>query len=84
MVRKRTRGKREQMKTYTVIYRTGGKENFRWNRTLAYQTYAVAMRAALELSRAGYVGLIHETAKLDAIGLPETFEPGDDLRESAS
>jgi len=62
------------MQTYTVIYRTGGTENFKWNRVgERYPDRSSAQKSADGLERMGYPSLVHDTKLLDAIGLPETF-----------
>jgi hypothetical protein len=61
-------------KTYCVVYRTGGRENFQWHRSLAFPTRleAVAVHAACEA--AGRRAVICDYNLSGAIGLPETFE----------
>ncbi len=61
-------------KTYCVVYRTGGTENFQWHRSLAFQTRleAVAVHAACEA--AGRRALICDYNLSGAVGLPETYE----------
>jgi hypothetical protein len=62
------------MKTFTVIYRTGGTENFKWNRVLAlFENGQDAVAKKGELEKMGYPSLIHDTHLLDAVGMPETF-----------
>jgi hypothetical protein len=62
--------------TYTVIYRTGGTERFKWNRMLdTFTTHAAATLEAEDVERMGYRALVYNTAKLDAIGMPETYGP---------
>lgn len=63
------------MQTFTVIYRTGGTENFKWNRVgERYPDRASAKESAAGLERMGYPSLVHDTKLLDAIGLPESFD----------
>ena len=63
------------MKTYTVIYRTGGTLNAKWHRTLGrFTDYKKAVASANEIERQGYKALIQDTKMLDAIGLPEGWE----------
>ena len=63
------------MKTFTVIYRTGGTENFKWNRVgERYSDRTSAEESADGLERMGYPSLVHDTKLLDSIGLPETFD----------
>jgi hypothetical protein len=62
------------MKTFTVIYRIGGTERFTWHRCVPQRKKADAEAMRADLERAGFKALVHETAKLDSIGMPETFE----------
>jgi len=62
-------------KNYSVIYRTGGTVNFKWNRVLeTYKTMEAARAIVAELEKMGYKALVHHTRSLNLIGLPETFE----------
>lgn len=59
---------------YAVIYRTGGTPNWKWHRVLdVYATRAQAEAKAGEIGRMGYPALVHNAARLDAIGMPETY-----------
>ncbi len=69
------------MKTYTVIYRTGGRQNFQWKKAIPVVTYEEAFKMETELKTAGYHALIHDTEQIDRIGLPETFGPEDSVCE---
>lgn len=61
--------------TFTVYYRTGGTDNFKWHRVNeAYETMEGAQYCVNHLRRAGYKAQYEATSKLNAIGLPETFE----------
>lgn len=62
--------------SFTVVYRLGGSANFSWQRTVAFSTYAQAEEAAGDIRRGGRPAMVFKTSALDAIGLPETFEPG--------
>ena len=63
------------MQTFTVIYRTGGTETFKWNRILtSFEDKQDAIAKKIELEKMGYPSLIHDTHLLDAVGMPETFE----------
>lgn len=67
-----------KMKTFTVIYRTGGTENFKWNRVgERYTSKTAALDSAAELAKMGYPSLVHDAKLLDSIGLPETFDASD-------
>lgn len=60
------------MQTFTVIYKTGGTLNSQWHRVLEnYTSREAAQGKAAEVNRAGYETLIHDTARLEAVGLPE-------------
>ena len=62
------------MKTYTVIYRDGGKLNFKWHKVLElYTDYTQASYKAIEIERMGYKSLVFNTKALDRIGMPETY-----------
>jgi hypothetical protein len=61
-------------KPYTVIYRTGGTENFKWNRVLERLSQAEAFEKKTELQAMGYKTIICKTKQLDVIGMPETFD----------
>lgn len=63
--------------TLTVIYRTGGTENFQWHQVgKLYNSRLLACDKADELVRMGYSARVHDADKIKAIGLPETFEYG--------
>ena len=62
--------------SWCVIYRVGGRERFEWKRTLG-MTEAEAIKAANETMRMGYPVLIEQCKRVDAIGLPETFDVRD-------
>lgn len=65
------------MKTETnshcVVYRTGGTENFKWNRSLAMSRDEADNRQG-ELKRMGYRAMVVNYKDSLSIGLPETFE----------
>lgn len=64
-------------KTYTVIYRTGGTDNFKWHKV--YERYINrddARAKQADLNAAGYPALVHDTQLLDSVGMPETFGKG--------
>lgn len=61
-------------KKYAVIYRTGGSANWKWHRVLdVYATRSQAEAKADEIEHMGYTALVHDAARLDAIGMPETY-----------
>lgn len=60
------------MKTFTVLYKTGGKVRYQWHRVYElYLSMEAAVAKANEIRRQGYETLIHDTTRLDAIGMPE-------------
>lgn len=63
-------------KTYCVIWRNGGTENFTWNRTVPYSTREEANKVCEGVRRMGYEAFVEIYALSLAIGLPETFEYG--------
>ena len=64
-----------KLSTYSIVYRSGGTENFKWNRVLdTFPTYEAARIKASEIEKMGYPTLIHDTQQLNIIGLPETFK----------
>jgi hypothetical protein len=60
---------------YTAIYRNGGTENFSWHR-VGPTTREIANADAEAIRRGGRRAYVMEYAMSLAIGLPETFEPG--------
>ena len=58
--------------TWTVYYRTGGTDNFRWHR-LSPGTLDEAVDAWKDIRRGGRVAYYQRTELLDAIGMPETY-----------
>lgn len=44
--------------SYTVIYRTGGKINFTWKKTLPYRTINEAFDACIDIKKMGYPAYI--------------------------
>ncbi len=60
------------MKTYTVIYRTGGTQNFEWHRVFTvFSDKSQAQAKQQELAAMGYPALIHDTKMLESVGMPE-------------
>ena len=62
-------------KTFAVIYRTGGTENFKWHRVADRFTRETAIAKRDELQKAGYPAHIAGWDASMSIGLPETFAP---------
>lgn len=61
-------------KSYTVIYRTGGTDNFKWNKALPVDSLGEAVKQKDRLETSGYPALIHDTAAINSVGLPETYD----------
>lgn len=57
--------------SWTVVYRTGGTLNCVWKRALPVRTEAEARTLRAQCEVAGYKAIIHDTAVLDVIGVPE-------------
>ena len=62
-------------KRFTAVYRTGGTDNFSWHR-VGPTTREIATADAEIIRRGGRRAYVMEYAMSLAIGLPETFEPG--------
>lgn len=58
---------------YTTIYRTGGTANCKWNRCTS-GTYEESKKLQDGCERMGYKALIHKTAALNSIGMPEGWD----------
>ena len=77
------RAEARNVKAFAVIYRTGGTENFKWNRVgERYPDRQSAIKSTEELSKMGYPALVHDAKLLDSIGLPETFDASDNVNWS--
>lgn len=61
-------------KMYCVVFRTGGTENFRWQRTLALHLRETAEQTAEACRRAGHPAYVEDWHLSLSIGLPDTFE----------
>ena len=62
----------KKAKTFTVIYRTGGTENFKWHKVLTlHRTKETAMADVKRIEKQGYKALMFDTDKLNAIGMPD-------------
>jgi hypothetical protein len=60
------------MKTFTVIFKTGGNLNYKWNRIFTrFANRELAQGKAKELNKMGYETLIHDTDMLNTVGMPE-------------
>ena len=62
------------MKTYSVVYRTGGIDRFEWKRTFP-KSKDLAYQDMLDIERMGYKALLVDHEQSMRIGLPETWEP---------
>lgn len=60
---------------WTVVFRKGGTENFKWSRTLGLSSRVAAVTVAESLQRAGYACYVEDLGVSLAVGVPETFEP---------
>lgn len=63
------------MKTFTVIYRTGGTHNCLWLKTTPVATKREANDRAANIERMGYKAIVHETRALNSIGMPVGWTP---------
>lgn len=63
------------MKTFTVIYRSGGPHNCLWHKTVPVVTKREADARAANIERMGYKAIVHETRALDSIGMPVGWTP---------
>jgi len=61
------------MKTYYVIYRTGGTLNAQWHRSLE-MSKELAEQTKLDIEKGGRKCLVVDCKLSDAIGLPEGYE----------
>ncbi len=61
-------------RTYTIIYRTGGANNFQWHRIDPLPTYREARAKEGEINQMGYTTLTHVTSELNSIGMPEGYD----------
>lgn len=61
------------MNTHCIVYRTGGTENFQWQRSAA-MSRDEAEKGKAEVERMGYKALVCNYQSSLAIGLPETFD----------
>lgn len=67
------------MKTYAVMYRTGGTLNFKWNRLLGGRSLEMATKDKAELERGGYPTIIEDYKLSMSVGVPETFDASQKL-----
>lgn len=56
-----------------VVYRTGGKLNFKWHRTAAMPAQE-AITALDEVRKQGYTSFIEDYERSVDIGLPSTYK----------
>ena len=61
------------MRTYCVIYRTGGTENYKWQRSLAVEDRAKAQILQAVCEKAGYEAMIEDYQLSLSVGLPENY-----------
>lgn len=75
MIERTTNREGIMSKSFSVIFRAGGTDNFKWN--LVGERFATSEAAAAkkaDLERMGYPSLVHDAAMLASIGMPETYE----------
>ena len=60
-------------RSWVVVFRTGGTENFKWSRTLGLSSRESAEKVAEECRRAGYPAHVEDYRMSMSIGLPETY-----------
>ena len=65
--------KADYMRTYCVVYRTGGTDNFKWHRSLAWTNEADARAACYSTVKAGFKAHVEHYERSIAIGLPDTY-----------
>lgn len=70
---------RTSTKSYTVIYRTGGRARCIWKRCAPVPTWREAEEQRAEIERMGYRASIFDTDQLDRIGMPEGWEAAQDV-----
>lgn len=66
-------------KTWCVVWRRGGTENFEWLRTLP-MTREEADTAQAEVERGGRLAMVVDLALSLSVGLPETYGPTESTR----
>lgn len=64
--------------THCVVYRMGGKINFKWHRSVA-MTKLEAQRTAESVRNAGRAAYVADFDMAVAIGLPETYDAATQL-----
>jgi hypothetical protein len=67
-------------KLFVVVYRTGGTHLFEWRRTVSFVGRESAEKCRAELERQGYRAHVEDYHRSMAVGLPETFEPGQEVK----
>jgi len=65
---------------YCVVYRTGGTENFKWNHSSA-MTKDEVIESLESTRKMGYKCFIQDYSRILAIGLPETFDVGQQIKD---
>lgn len=63
----------EPKKEYSVYYRTGGTENFNWQKTFITYTREEAIKEVERLEAMGFPARYAKTELLNAIGLPDNY-----------
>lgn len=65
----------ETMKTWCVVYRIGGTDNYKWQRSLAFTDRTEVEAHLDEVQRMGYTAHIADYSQSISLGLPETYAP---------
>lgn len=63
---------RDKMSNFCVVYRTGGRENFVWHRSIAGNRQETIERLE-SVRRQGYKAFLEHYDRSLRIGLPETY-----------
>ena len=74
MIERHTNREANMSKSFSVIFRTGGTDNFKWNLVGDVFTRETATAKVVELERMGYKAMAHDAKQLASIGMPESFE----------
>ncbi len=61
------------MRTLCVVFRTGGPDNFKWHRSLAFYSPDECHDVAVSVMKMGYPAMVVDYQHSISIGLPETF-----------
>jgi len=67
------------MDTFIVVYRTGGSKNPVWKATFPYDVLQDAERTQRQMEMTGTKALIYTPEELERLGLPQGWEPQQEL-----